>query len=201
MRRGALAACLVSLAAFSAPAVAQEARLPQAGPVLPVATLDQDALFLRSRYGLRVQQELGADRQALEEENRRIEGELIAEERALTEARATLDAATFAQQANAFDTRVQQIRTEQDEKALGLQRRFDQERQRFLGLIGPALIEVLQANGASVLLNRDAVIFAVEGVDITDRAIATIDAMIGSGVEDGLKLPMPQPEPETQSAD
>jgi Skp family chaperone for outer membrane proteins len=200
MVRAAAVAALVPFLALCPPLWAQDAPVaPRSGPTVPVATLDQDALFLQSQYGLRVQRELGADRQALEDENRRIEGELIAEEQALTTARATLDAATFAAKADEFDQRVQRIRAEQDDKALGLQRRFEQERQRFLSLIGPALIEVLQDNGASVLLSRDAVIFAVDGVDITERAIATIDAMIGTGAAEGLKLPMP--DTETESAD
>ncbi len=176
-------AALLALALTAAwPAVAQQAVVTNA-PIasLPVATLDQDAIFLRSLFGIRVQQELGAERTTLEAENRRIEAELIAEELALTEERSLLDAATFAQKADAFDARVQKIRQEQDRKALALQRKFEQERQRFLSLIGPALIEVLRAAGASVLLDRDAVIFAVEGVDITERAIATIDELVGSG--------------------
>ncbi|MEV8465585.1 OmpH family outer membrane protein [Fluviibacterium sp. DFM31] len=171
---------LALTAAF--PVAAQQAAVADVPAAsLPVATLDQDAIFLRSRFGIRVQQELGAERAALEAENRRIESELIAEELALTEERSLLDAATFARKADAFDARVQQIRQEQDRKALELQRKFELERQRFLSLIGPALIEVLRAAGASVLLDRDAVIFAVEGVDITERAIATIDELVGSG--------------------
>ncbi|MBL9059861.1 MAG: hypothetical protein JNK88_07545, partial [Mangrovicoccus sp.] len=52
----------------------------ETGSPLPVATLDQEALFLKSAFGQRLQRDLETQRDALTAENRRIESELIAEE-------------------------------------------------------------------------------------------------------------------------
>jgi Skp family chaperone for outer membrane proteins len=176
-----------------------------AGPVaaqdqapLAVATLDQEALFLNSAFGRRVTRELERDRDALTAENRAIEAELIAEERALIDRRAALPPAEFAPLAEAFDARVERIRTEQDRKGRALQVQFEEARQRFLSEIGPVLTDLLRDRGAQVLLDRAAVLISVEGVDITAAAIAAIDARLGDGTEGGTGLPDPAPVPESE---
>ena len=152
---------------------------------LAVATLDQEALFLDSAFGRRVTRELERDRDALTAENREIEADLIAEERALIDQRAALPPAEFAPLADAFDTKVERIRAEQDLKGRDLQVRFEEARQTFLGEIGPILTDLLRARGAQVLLDRAAVLIAVEGVDITAAAIAAIDDRLGDGTAAG----------------
>ena len=160
---------------------AQDGATAVPAPGLPVATLDRDALFLRSKFGVRVQQALEEDRSTLEAENRRIEAELIAEEQALTVERPDLSPAEFAKKADAFDVKVQRIRQEQDQKGLDLQRQLERERQTFLVAIIPVLNDLLAQQGTAVLLDRNAVIFAVQAVDITEHAIALIDDRIGDG--------------------
>lgn len=170
-----LAAAVLLLALVWTPAPAQ-------GPApLAVATLDQEALFLDSAFGRRVTRELERDRDALSAENRAIEADLIDEERALIDRRAELPPAEFAPLAEAFDTKVERIRMEQDRKGRALQLQFEEARQRFLSEIGPVLTDLLRARGAQVLLDRAAVLIAVEGVDITAAAIAAIDARLGDG--------------------
>jgi Skp family chaperone for outer membrane proteins len=183
-----LAAAL--LAAGGGPVAAQ-------GPApLAVATLDQEALFLNSAFGRRVTGELERDRDALTEENRAIETELIAEERALIDQRAALPPDEFAPLAEAFDAKVERIRTEQDRKGRALQVQFEEARQRFLSEVGPVLTDLLRARGAQVLLDRGAVLISVEGVDITAAAIAAIDARLGDGTSGGTGLSDPAPVPD-----
>lgn len=153
----------------------------ETGSPLPVATLDQEALFLKSAFGQRLQRDLETQRDALTAENRRIESELIAEEQALTEQRKTLAPAEFGPLAQAFDQKVESIRSEQDAKARTLQQRLDRERQLFLSQIGPVLAEILRSRGALVLIDSAAVLIAAAGVDITAQAIAAIDAKLGDG--------------------
>jgi Skp family chaperone for outer membrane proteins len=148
---------------------------------LSVATLNQDALFLQSAFGQRLQHELEAERDAIAAENRKIEAELVAEEKTLTEQRKTLSPAEFSPRAQAFDDKVEALRKEQDAKARALQQKLDRERQRFLKVVGPVLADLLRSRGAQVLLDSNAVLIAVEGVDITPAAIAAIDARIGDG--------------------
>ncbi len=171
------AALALGLVLAAAPAPAQEI-----GASLPVATLDQDALFLQSAFGQRLQRDLETQRDALAAENRRIETELIAEEQALTEQRKTLAPGDFAPLAQAFDQKVESIRSEQDAKARSLQQRLDRERQLFLSQVGPVLAEILRNRGALVLIDSAAVLIAAAGVDITEQAIAAlIDARLGDG--------------------
>jgi len=180
-----IAALLVALILAGNPVAAQEddTALPQS----PVVTLDEDAMFLRSLFGRRLQGELERDRSALAAENRSIEAALIAEEKRLTEQRARTPPVDFAEMAAAFDTKVQRIRREQEAKSLALQRRLDRERQRFMQAAGPILADLLASIGAVAVLDRGAVLIASEGIDITDAAIARIDAEIGDGTE----LPTP----------
>jgi Skp family chaperone for outer membrane proteins len=153
----------------------------EAAPDLPIATLDQEALFLRSAFGQRLQRDLETQRDALAAENRRIETGLIAEEQALTEKRKTLAPGEFTPLAQDFDRKVESIRSEQDAKARALQQRLDRERQLFLSQVGPVLAEILRTRGALVLIDSAAVLIAAAGVDITDQAIAAIDARLGDG--------------------
>jgi len=182
-------ATVTALLVAPAGIAAQEAVTPESPLALRVVTLDQEALFLRSEFGQRVQRDLEADRAALAAENRRIESDLIAEERELTVRRNELSAAEFAPLAATFDEKVQRIRREQDLKARGLQEQLERERQRFLEKITPVLRDVLREREAAVVLDSDAVLFAVPGLDITQTAIDAIDASIGSGAEDGPGVP------------
>ena len=170
--RHALAAALC-LPALAAPA--QQA--------VPVVTLDQDRLFVESLYGQRVAREIEEAGEELATENRRIEAELIAEERALTERRAELPPEEFRPLADAFDEKVTRLRQEQDAKARALQRRSEVERRAFLQQAIPVLSRLVAERGALVILDDRAVLLAAESIDITDEAIAEVDALLGDGAD------------------
>ena len=108
-------------------------------PAPPLLTLDQERLFLESDFGQAVIERERVASKDLEQENRRIEAELVAEEQALTEARSTLAAEEFAARAEAFDAKVERIRTEQDAKASRLTERRDADRKAFLDVAVPVL--------------------------------------------------------------
>ncbi len=168
-----LAAIAVGLLAASAQA--------QEDPRSAVLTIDLERLFSETAFGERVLAELEERGLALASENRRIEAELIAEEQDLTERRPDLPIEEFQTLADAFDEKVERIREERDAETRELQLLREQERQRFLGLIGPVLGELLQERGASVMLDRRTVFLSVDQVDVTDMAVARIDAAIGDG--------------------
>lgn len=172
----------------------------QAAAPIPVVTVNQEALFLDSQFGRRIQRELERDRAALAAENRRIESELIDEEQELTERRAEMEQGAFSALAEAFDTKVQRIRSEQDLKGRQLQEQLDAARQRFLSVVGPVLTDILSEMGASVLIDNQVVLISVQGVDITDRAIDAIDARLGDGRDKGLAVPTVRPETDAAGA-
>ncbi|MCL4188582.1 MAG: OmpH family outer membrane protein [Rhodobacteraceae bacterium] len=178
----ALAAALCASAA-AAPAVAQEGQGPELTVGVPVGagvlTIDPDRLFTGSRMGRRMTEELEAALRELAAENRRIEAALTAEERALTERRASLAPEEFRALAEEFDRRVEEIRRSQDAKSRALNRRRDEDRQRFLEAALPVLAQLLGEAGASVVLDRRAVFLSFDEIDITDRAIERLDEALG----------------------
>lgn len=147
----------------------------------PVLVVEPEQLFRLSAFGQRVAQEVAQAEEALAAENRTIEAELEAEEKALTEERPTLAPEVFRDKANAFDEKVRSIRREQLTKARELQRRGDDIPQAFLAAAAPILEQMMREAGAAVVLERRSVFLSVNVIDITDEAVARIDAQIGDG--------------------
>lgn len=178
--RALLPLALACLTAFApAPLAGQDTagELPLAlTPASGVLTIDPERLFLGSRLGRRLTEELEAALRELAAENRSLEARLAAEERALTEQRATMSPEDFRPLAEAFDRKVEEFRRTQDAKSRALNRRREEDRQRFLEAALPVLAQLLAESGASVILDRRAVFLSFDDIDITDRAIERLDA-------------------------
>ncbi len=144
--------------------------------VSPILTIDRDRLLAETQAGSETIAELERLAQALAAENSEIEDALIAEESALTEQRATLKPEEFRALADAFDARVQQLRAEQDEKARLLNRQRDEAPAQFFNEVAPILSEIVREKGAVVVIDLRQVFLSVRGIDITDEAIARINA-------------------------
>lgn len=144
-------------------------------------------MFRQSAFGARLLSEIDARGDALAGENREIEAALTAEERELTEARVELDPAEFRERARVFDEKVRRLRAEQDAKARALADLQEEARATFVRTVSPILSELIGEIGADVLLDRRIVLTARAGVDITDRAIARIDAAVPEGATEGIE--------------
>ncbi|WP_432256168.1 OmpH family outer membrane protein [Limimaricola sp. AA108-03] len=186
MRRAA--AVLGLMLALGGPALAQRvadpaAPAPAQTPAAAggIVVLDTDRLFSESLFGRRLSADLQAQTEALVEENRRIEAELTAEEQDLTRRRPSMTPEAFRAEAEAFDARVQEIRRERDAKERALQQEAASGREIFLAAAGPALGQVMLERGASIILDRRAVFLSTSAVDVTDAALAAVDAAIGNG--------------------
>ncbi len=173
----------------------------------PILTIDQERLFAETQLGRQRGGEIAAAAEALAAENRRIEEELRAEEIALTERRAMMSVEEFSALADAFDQKVQSFRASQDAKFRALAEREAQARQLFFVEVGEILSEIVREEGAVVILDRRAVFLSADRIDITDEAIARINAAAeaGDGEGDGAApapepSPDPQPEPAPESA-
>ncbi|MEM9582020.1 MAG: OmpH family outer membrane protein [Pseudomonadota bacterium] len=174
-----------------------------AGPPAPILTLNQERLYSASEFGLRVRQELEEASAALAAENRRIEVALVAEENRLTEERATMDPVEFRALAEDFDERVTGIRRAQVEKRNAVQREADAERNRFFELAYPVLFQLVEETGALAILNQSAVILSSRQIDITEQAIARVNAEIGAAPPppEAPRAPEPRPTPDESDAD
>lgn len=175
-----LRAALLCLAAFAfAPGTV--AAQPLAVPDGSILVLNQDRLLNQSLFGERIQTELEAASIALATENREIEVLLTEEELELTELRQTMEPADFNALADEFDTRVVAIRAAQDAKTRDLQTQTEAAQQRFFEETFPILLDIVEARGASVLLDSRTVLLSAGSVDITDAAIIAINEALGGG--------------------
>ncbi len=176
-----LPAALALALALAGPARAQGFQSNLGQVVSPVLLVDRDRLFQDSAEGQRIKALIEAERARLEAETRAIEAELQAEEQALTEARQTLPPDEFRARADAFDAKVQALRDDRDRAQARLVAEIEKARADFLGRITPILTEIMREFGGLVLLDRRVALLAVQQVDITDEAIARIDATLAPG--------------------
>jgi Skp family chaperone for outer membrane proteins len=191
MPRGLVAALALALLT-AGPAPAQDTiTVPS-----PILTIDQERLFTETQLGRRSSDEIAAAAEALADENRRIEEELRAEEISLTERREMMSAEEFSALADAFDQKVQAVRTEQDAKARALAEREAEARQSFFVEVGEILSEIVREEGAVVILDRRDVFLSADRIDITDEAISRINN--AAEADDGAA---PAPEPPAAPTD
>ena len=189
----------LALGVLLTPQVLLAQDLPIGQVVSPVLVIDTDRVFTDSLFGQRIAATVLADSEALVAENRRIEAALTEEERSLTLRRPTMPVADFRAEADAFDERVQGIRSAQDAKQRSLQDGITTGREQFLQAVRPVLGQLMQEAGAAVILDRRTVFLAIGSIDITDLAIARIDAALGDGADlapDPTLDPTPEPAPE-----
>lgn len=161
-----------------------------------IVVVDQEALYSQSMFGQRVQAAYLAESSALAEENRRMEAELAAEEQRLTDLRPSLDPTEFRELAQSFNNQVNEARQTQDRKARSLSERQNAERQTFFNAVLPVLQQLLQDRGASAMFDRRALLISLGNLDITDDAIAQIDAVLGNGVDTILDTQTPTSVPD-----
>ena len=179
-RRRVIGMCLAGLlAATGSVGPAVPARAQQLGVLqTPIVTVDQERLFRQSAYGKAKLAQLETESKALAAENRKIESGLVAEELALTKERPTMEKSAFKKKAAAFDTKVVAIRKAQDGKARALTSRREETQKSFFKEVLPVLTDIVHAHGAVVVLQSRAVVLSADQIDITDEAIAQIDARL-----------------------
>ncbi len=195
---GGMLAVLMALCAASAAAqVAAQDASPAKSAIL---TIDQDALFERTLYGQAVRAAAEQEAEALKVENRAIDAALEAEERSLTDRRAGMPLPEFRALADAFDTKVEALRTAQDAKFDAYIARRDSAQQQFFQTVAPMIGDYMVTLGASAIINQAAIVVSLGAIDITDEVIAQIDAKLGDGstlAPTTPPAPAPAPAPAT----
>lgn len=198
--RRALVAGLVAHLAFPSAALAQNAPLAPPAPAgteaplrAPVVTLDRERLFAESRMGQEVLAQYDRDSAALVAENRRLEQALEEEERQLTARRAAMAPEAFRPLAAEFDQRVEALREAQDAKSRAITRLRDERRVAFFETAVPVLGQLMLEIEALAIIDRGAIILTFDQLDITDMAIARLDAEFAAGNLPALPGPSAQP--------
>jgi Skp family chaperone for outer membrane proteins len=165
--------------------------LPAQPPAAQILTLDKERLFSGSLFGQAITRAIEVEVASLTAENRQIDAALEAEERSLTARRPTMEPEEFRVLADEFNERVTALRAAQDAKSKALTRMRDDGRQRFFEAAVPILAALMQDMGALAILSNEAVILSFDRIDMTDMAIARLDATLGDGAS---LLPEPQPD-------
>ena len=171
----------------------------QDGSASTILTIDQEQLFVGSEFGKAVLAREAAAAKELEAENARIEADLIAEEQDLTVRRETLLAEEFTALATAFDEKVVRIRAEQDAKARELTRAREGDRQAFFRAVIPVLGDLLVERKAVAILDKSSLILSLTVIDVTDEAIAKVNAALKPGEAPGdgsVPTAVPDPAPD-----
>ena len=146
-------------------------------------TVDIEQMFTQSQFGQRIGRSYAQGREALATENGRIAQALREEELALTEQRSEMDVSVFRAEAVAFDEKAQAIRRAQDAKERELEETLSLGRDQFLSVTRPILGELMVERGAFAILDRRSVLLSLGSIDVTEDAIARIDAAIGDGAQ------------------
>lgn len=186
VRLGAIAACVLG----AGMALAQQTPEPLIVEVqsdsaqTSILTVDIDRLFAQSDFGARISQTYTQERTALANENRRIAEALREEELALAVQRPDMDADVFRAEAEAFDEKAQGIRRAQDAKERALEEGLADGRTQFLEVSRPILGQLMVDRGAFAILDRRSVLLSLGTIDVTDEAIARINAALGDGMDD-----------------
>ena len=171
--RALVLACLTLVIGGTSPGWSQDPSLSIPPPIL---TIDQDRLFTETLPGLSISQEVEARATSLADENEAIEKELTLEELELTQLRETLSTEDFKARADEFDAKVQRIRAEQDQKARAINEAGEEARQRFFNDIAVHISDIVRERGALIVLDRRDVFLSADRIDITDDAIARVNA-------------------------
>lgn len=154
-----------------------------------ILTLDPDRLFADTMVGKRLTTQYEAERDRLIADNRELEAELRAEEQALTDARKGMTPKEFRAEADAFDDKVRSIRQENERKARDLERGREIAPLSLMRMAEPILVELMRETGGKIILDNRQVLLRADTIDITDLAVARVDASIGDGsglnAEDG----------------
>lgn len=147
-------------------------------PRTPILVVDFEELFRESEFGQGIQREMDERRRILAEEIATIDAELAEEERDLTARRAGLSPDEFRALADAFDAKVQRLRTEQDEKARALTRLQSDEQLRFRQAALPIVGRLMLDSGALIVVEKRSLVVFNDGIDVTGIAAQRLDASV-----------------------
>lgn len=161
---------------LAVPAAAQQ-------DVSPILIIDRDRVFFETLYGRRLTAELAEQAAAVQAENEAIVETLTQEERSLTLRRPEMTAEAFQAEADAFDQKVQEVRRARDAKTVDLQLANTDARSQFEERIQAIIGAIMVERGASMIVEQRNVFLSVRSVNITDAAIARVDAELGDGSE------------------
>ena len=181
---GLIAASAQPFAAQQAPAASPEDQQQVRVIPSPVLVVDIERVYAESEFGRRIESDYQNAGLLLSSENDAFLAELEAEERNIADRRDDMTVEEFRAEAEAFDIKVQDIRAQQDELVETLEARRLAGQTAFETQLRPILGQLMIDNRGVVLLEKEAAYLFVTNIDITDQAIAAVNAALGDGASD-----------------
>lgn len=148
-----------------------------------VLIIDSERVFFETAFGQRIARDLAARTAAIQAENDAIAADLTREEQSLTRRRALLTPEAFRAEAAAFDAKVQEVRRLRDAKNGELAAEAAAARAGFEESAQAIVAAIMLDRGAAMVLEQRNVVLSVRAANITDEAIARINAELGDGAE------------------
>ena len=179
--RGAVAAGAFAIAAsmFVAPAAAQPK--PAAGtPVPKILVINREAILRLSKVGQDIVKQVNGYTQAAEKEFKGQGEQLRKDGAALQQQLAILAPDVKAKKIADFENRQRALQAKVETRQQQIQGGVLQARQKIETALGPIVQGIMQERGATLLLDRGAIVWGTGDIDITRTAIPRLDQKMSS---------------------
>jgi Skp family chaperone for outer membrane proteins len=179
--RGVVAAGAFALAAsvFVTPAAAQPK--PAAGtPVPKILVINREAILRLSKVGQDIVKQVNGYTQAAEKEFKGQGEQLRKDGAALQQQLAILAPDVKAKKIADFENRQRALQAKVEARQQQIQGGVLQARQKIETALGPIVQGIMQERGATLLLDRGAIVWGTGDIDITRTAIQRLDQKMSS---------------------
>ena len=140
-----------------------------------ILIVDLDRAYNASKFGQLIRKNFQLENQSFNNENSSILESLKEEEIKLTKDRESLSREDFAKAAAAFDKRAVAIRTIRLEKIRIVDEQFQGLKPLFFDKIRPIIAKIMREYDASVILEKNSVIWSLASIDITSVIVERVD--------------------------
>ena len=140
-----------------------------------ILIIDLDRAYNASKFGQSIRKNFQLKNESFNKENSAILESLKEEEIKLTKDRENLSPKDFAKAAVAFDTRAVKIRAVRLEKIRIVNERFQGLKPLFFERIRPIILKIMREHDASVILEKNSVVWSLASIDITSVIVDRVD--------------------------
>ena len=140
-----------------------------------ILVVDLDRAYNSSKFGKLIRKKFELENQSFNEENDAILDSLKREEIKLTKERESLSPENFSKAARAFDKKAVAIRAVRLEKIRLVDKKFQELKPLFYNQIRPIIEKIMREYDASIILEKNSVIWSLASIDITSLIVERVD--------------------------
>ena len=171
--------CLAACLGGAPVALAQNSGADAGKPTLSgVLIVSMDRILRESAAGSSVQEQAEALREGLRGALDDRRKQLRDEERELAQLRASLEREAFDERVADFETKVRELRRDEQRDSGRLQRAVGLARAQLREQLAGILVQLMTERGAGVMIDKKQVLVSANGLDVTDEAIKRLDAVV-----------------------